>query len=309
MGVLYIFDEPTIGLHQRDNAQLIATLTRLRDLGNTVLVVEHDEEMIRAADWVIDIGPGRRRARRRGRRQRHARGGPRRAALDHRRLPARRTRDPGPDSAGARATASSSSSAARASTTSRDIDVRIPLGKFVARDRRLGLAARARSSPRSSTGRWRASSTARASRPGAHDRSTALEHVDKVDRDRPDPDRAHAALEPGDVHRAVHADPRAVRRRARRRACAATRPGRFSLQRQGRPLRELQGRRHHQDRDAVPAGRLRALRGLQGQALQPRGARDPLPRPDDRRRARDDGRGGARVLLRPCPTSARSCRR
>jgi excinuclease ABC subunit A len=58
MGVLYILDEPSIGLHQRDNAKLLATLTRLRDLGNTVLVVEHDEETIRTADWVIDIGPG-----------------------------------------------------------------------------------------------------------------------------------------------------------------------------------------------------------------------------------------------------------
>ncbi len=58
MGVLYILDEPTIGLHQKDNAKLIATLVRLRDLGNTLLVVEHDEETIRTADWVLDIGPG-----------------------------------------------------------------------------------------------------------------------------------------------------------------------------------------------------------------------------------------------------------
>jgi excinuclease ABC subunit A len=57
MGVLYILDEPSIGLHQRDNDRLISTLVRLRDLGNTLLVVEHDEETIRAADWVIDIGP------------------------------------------------------------------------------------------------------------------------------------------------------------------------------------------------------------------------------------------------------------
>lgn len=57
MGVLYILDEPSIGLHQRDNDRLIATLVRLRDLGNTVIVVEHDEETILAADWVIDIGP------------------------------------------------------------------------------------------------------------------------------------------------------------------------------------------------------------------------------------------------------------
>ena len=58
MGVLYILDEPSIGLHQRDNARLIKTLERLRDVGNTLIVVEHDEETIRAADHVIDIGPG-----------------------------------------------------------------------------------------------------------------------------------------------------------------------------------------------------------------------------------------------------------
>jgi excinuclease ABC subunit A len=58
MGVLYILDEPSIGLHQRDNARLIGTLQDMRDLGNTVLVVEHDEDTIRSADWVVDMGPG-----------------------------------------------------------------------------------------------------------------------------------------------------------------------------------------------------------------------------------------------------------
>jgi excinuclease ABC subunit A len=57
-GVLYVLDEPTIGLHQRDNARLIDTLRKLRDLDNTLLVVEHDEEVIRCADWIVDIGPG-----------------------------------------------------------------------------------------------------------------------------------------------------------------------------------------------------------------------------------------------------------
>ncbi len=57
-GVLYVLDEPTIGLHQRDNARLIRTLTKLRNLGNTVLVVEHDEEVITSSDWIIDLGPG-----------------------------------------------------------------------------------------------------------------------------------------------------------------------------------------------------------------------------------------------------------
>jgi excinuclease ABC subunit A len=56
-GVLYVLDEPSIGLHQRDNRRLIDTLVRLRDLGNTLLVVEHDEDTIRSADWIVDIGP------------------------------------------------------------------------------------------------------------------------------------------------------------------------------------------------------------------------------------------------------------
>ncbi len=86
MGVLYILDEPSIGLHQRDNARLIRTLLGMRDIGNTILVVEHDEETIRTADWIVDIGPGageRRRGRRRGDDRRH----PPRAALAHRRVP------------------------------------------------------------------------------------------------------------------------------------------------------------------------------------------------------------------------------
>ncbi len=57
VGVLYVLDEPSIGLHQRDNRRLIETLTRLRDLGNTLIVVEHDEDTIRTSDWVVDIGP------------------------------------------------------------------------------------------------------------------------------------------------------------------------------------------------------------------------------------------------------------
>jgi excinuclease ABC subunit A len=58
VGVLYVLDEPSIGLHQRDNRRLIETLTHLRDLGNTLIVVEHDEETIRTSDWIVDIGPG-----------------------------------------------------------------------------------------------------------------------------------------------------------------------------------------------------------------------------------------------------------
>ncbi|MFH4082323.1 hypothetical protein WAJ09_23415, partial [Acinetobacter baumannii] len=58
VGVMYVLDEPSIGLHKRDNERLLGTLIHLRNLGNTVIVVEHDEDAIRAADHVIDIGPG-----------------------------------------------------------------------------------------------------------------------------------------------------------------------------------------------------------------------------------------------------------
>src|SRR4051812_43871559 len=58
VGVIYVLDEPSIGLHQRDNDRLITTLERLRDLGNTVIVVEHDRDTIERADWVVDLGPG-----------------------------------------------------------------------------------------------------------------------------------------------------------------------------------------------------------------------------------------------------------
>ena len=58
MGVLYILDEPSIGLHQRDNGKLLETLKHLRDLGNTLVVVEHDEDTMRAADFIVDVGPG-----------------------------------------------------------------------------------------------------------------------------------------------------------------------------------------------------------------------------------------------------------
>ncbi len=97
--MLYILDEPSIGLHQRDNARLIDTLTRLRDLGNTVIVVEHDEETMRAADYLVDLGPGA---------GEHggdvvAAGTPRQVARDHgvahRGVPVRQAGDPGADAA------------------------------------------------------------------------------------------------------------------------------------------------------------------------------------------------------------------
>ena len=89
VGVCYILDEPTAGLHPRDTARLIASLRRLQELGNSVLVVEHDEAMIRAADWVVDLGPGAGPGRRRDRRNRYARPTGRGRGLGHRQIPRR----------------------------------------------------------------------------------------------------------------------------------------------------------------------------------------------------------------------------
>ena len=116
VGVLYILDEPSIGLHQRDNDRLIGTLERLRDLGNTVLVVEHDEQMMRSADWLVDMGPGA------GEHGGHvvaegtAAKVQRNAEVGHRPVPLRHARDRGAR-APHRATTARSPSAAPRSTT------------------------------------------------------------------------------------------------------------------------------------------------------------------------------------------------
>ena len=182
VGVLYILDEPSIGLHQRDNARLLATLEQLRDLGNTVIVVEHDEETMRAADHLIDIGPGRGQARRRGHRRRHRR-------RDHR---ATRRRSP----------ASISAASWRSPIPARAAAARIR--KRVDPHRRT----RASTTCATSTSRFRSACSSPITGvsgsgkstliedilhralarhfyrarviPGAHDRITGLEHIDKV---------------------------------------------------------------------------------------------------------------------------------
>jgi excinuclease ABC subunit A len=178
MGVLYILDEPSIGLHQRDNARLIATLMRLRDLGNTLIVVEHDEETIRSADWVIDIGPG---AGEHGGELIHS--GPLEELLDSsdsitaaylrgdRSVPVPRRRRPG---SGAWLTIRG----ARENNL-RSIDVAFPLGRFVAV---TGVSGSGKSSlvaqilyPALAARIWGSRD-----RPGAHDGIDGIDQVDKV---------------------------------------------------------------------------------------------------------------------------------
>ena len=132
VGVLYVLDEPSIGLHQRDNRRLIATLERLRDLGNSVIVVEHDEETIRLADYIVDIGPG---AGEFGGEVVHAGHATRNCSTTASPSPVStsrvRSRSPSRRHAG-RATARNSRSRVREPTTCRTSPSTIPLGDFVA---------------------------------------------------------------------------------------------------------------------------------------------------------------------------------
>ncbi len=300
-GVLYVLDEPSIGLHQRDNHRLLETLKNLRDLGNTVIVVEHDEDAIREADHVVDMGPG--------------------AGMHGGLVVAEGTP--------AEILAAPESLTGQYLVGRRQIP--LPLLRRQAKQRPLADARRrGREQPQGRDrgdparhlhlhhrrlGQRQVDARARHALPGA--RQAAAQGAPAAGRarahrrhgvprqgrrHRPVADRPHAALQPRDLHRLLHADPRLVRRPAR--GQGARLPARpLLVQRQGRALRGLPGRRPDQDRDALSAGRLRHLRRLPGPALQPRDARGPLPRQVDRRRARHDGRE-----LRPsCSTRCRRC--
>jgi excinuclease ABC subunit A len=178
MGVLYVCDEPTIGLHPADDARLIRTLAHLRDIGNTVLIVEHDESMMRAADHLIDMGPG---AGTHGG-EVVAQGTPDEVMADPnsltgaylsgaRRIPMPDKRRPGSGELvsirGAR------------ENNLKDIDVEIPLGKFICI---TGVSGSGKSTLITEILYKRAAQTLYQARdrPGAHDALTGLEHLDKV---------------------------------------------------------------------------------------------------------------------------------
>ena len=289
-GVLYVLDEPSIGLHQRDNARLLDTLRRLRGLGNTVIVVEHDEDAIWAADYVVDVGPG---------------AGVHGGEIVARGTPAEIAANPnsltGQFLSGERTVAIPSRR--RAAEPGRELDHRRRARQqpekcdgddsawaLHLRHRRLGRRQIDAGYRHALQGRR--AQLERRERPAGAARPHRRPRPDRQgDRHRPVADRPHPALQSGHLYRRLHSHPRLVRRPAGGQGARLSARA-VLVQRQGRPVRGLPGRRRDQDRDALPARRLCHLRRVQGQALRPRDARGALPRQVDRRRARHDGRGG-----------------
>ena len=286
VGVLYILDEPSIGLHQRDNERLIETLERLRDIGNTVIVVEHDEGTIRAADHVVDLGPG---AGEYGG-EVIAEGTPAQVQKTPESLTGQflsgeraipRARGPAPP-----ATASWSS-ATPASTTSRAWTRRSRSASSPASPASPAPASRP-SSTRSSTARSPTACTGRGCGPGAHDRIEGIDQIDKIINIDQSPigrtPRSNPATYTGvfDHIRALFAQTREARARGYK-------PGRFSFNVKGGRCEVCRGDGQIKIEMHFLPGRLRPLRAVPRAPLQPRDARGPVQGQVDRRRARDAG--------------------
>ena len=292
-GVMYVLDEPSIGLHQRDNERLLKTLRHLRDLGNTVIVVEHDEDAIMSADYVVDIGPG---AGVRGG-EIVAQGTPAEilrnadsltgAFLSGRRaikVPAKRSK---PDPKRMLKVAGASGN------NLKSVTLDLPVGLMTCI---TGVSGSGKSTLINDTlynavaHHLYGSSTPAAE----HERISGLEHFDKVIAVDQSPigrtPRSNPATYTGlfTPIRDLFAQATASRERGYE-------PGRFSL-RQGRSLRILPGRWRDQGGNAFPAGRLCALRRLSRLALQPRNPRSALQGQEHHPGAGDDRGVRLRVL-------------
>ena len=250
MGMLYVLDEPSIGLHPKDNVKMIATLESLRDIGNTVIVVEHDEDTIRAADHLVEMGPGP-----------GVHGGqvvvqgtlddvlackasPTGQYLSGRRSIAM------PAAAAQRERQDARRCAARARTISRAIDVAFPLGKLVAITGASGSGQEHARSTRSSTRRCGSGWWTRARCRASTTASTACEHVHKVVNIDQSPIGRNSRSNPAtyigfyDTIRDLFTDGAALGR-------ARLQAGPLQLQRQGRPLRGVPGRRRRSPRSST----------------------------------------------------------
>jgi excinuclease ABC subunit A len=302
-GVLYVLDEPSIGLHQRDNDRLLGTLLKLRDLGNTLIVVEHDEDTIRAADHLVDIGPGAgvhgghivaegsldnllnaadslTGAYLSGRRHPH----PGRAALDG--LP------------------QAHPAGLRAQQPGR---LRCGVSPWPAGERDRGEWQRQEHpGERTAAPGPGAPAGPQGAVPGRGARAARHSGDRQGDRDRPEPDRPHPPLQPRHLHRRLRPDPPGVRRHGGGQGPRLP-GGPVQLQRQGGPLRGLQRPGGERDRDELPARCLRAVRRVQGGPLQPRNPAGDLQGPHHRRCAGDDGGAGRRGVLLPFPRRPTGC--
>ena len=277
-GVLYVLDEPSIGLHQRDNARLLKTLENLRELGNTVVVVEHDEDAIRTADYLVDMGPG---AGEHGG-QVVAEGTPDKVIADAASLTGqylsgrRKIAVPLARREGKRIGKGRSAKrqeirvrGARENNLA-DVDVGIPLGTLTCV---TGVSGSGKSSLIVDTLYPAVARRINRARlhPGEHDAIEGLEYLDKVVDIDQSPIGRTPRSNPATYTGAFTYDPRLVRRPARGQG-ARLQARAFLVQRQGRALRGVPGRRRDQDRDALPARRLCHLRHLPRRALQPRNA-------------------------------------
>ena len=238
---MYVLDEPSIGLHQRDNDRLLATLKHLRDLGNSVIVVEHDEDAIDVRRLRRRHGPGRRRARRAGRRAGHAGGHPARAAFADRPVPGGPAADSDSGAAASRRSgARADASPARRGNNLKNVTLR-PAGRAVRlRDRRVGLG-QVDAHQRHALPRGRAPPVRQRGRARAARRDRGPRAFRQGDQRRPEPDRTHAALESRDVHRACSRRSASCSRRCKEARERGYGPGRFSFNVKGGRCEACQG--------------------------------------------------------------------
>jgi excinuclease ABC subunit A len=299
-GVMYVLDEPSIGLHQRDNLRLIATLRRLRDLGNSVIVVEHDAETIESADHVVDFGPGA------GRQGGHvvAAGTPKEIAANKNSLTGRymagTMRIEVPDTR--RKPKGFITVRGAREHNLRNIDVEFPLGVLLAI---TGVSGAGKSSLINGIlAPGAAAQTVRRHGAGRRVQQARRHRPDRQGRGhRPKAHRPHAALQSRDLHQVLRPHSRALLGNGGGQDLRL-RPRAVLLQREGRALRGLRGRRREDRRDALPGRRARDLRGVPRPALQRRHLAREMEGPGHRADAGNQRVRGAGPVREPPPAFA-----